>query len=81
MQLKYRGVSYEKSNSVPETSTQEISGVYRGVTWRKQPQNQRIVPRGIVRLKYRAAEYSRIICEAVDGGLVKDKAPVYCLEC
>lgn len=52
MQL-HRGVSYEKSNSIPETSTTEISGVYRGVPWRKQPQNQRIVPRASVQLKYR----------------------------
>ncbi|NJK70299.1 MAG: DUF4278 domain-containing protein [Microcoleus sp. SU_5_3] len=81
MQLQYRGVSYEKSNSIPETSTQEISGVYRGVPWRKQPQNQRIVPRAIVQLKYRGVEYSRIVCEAIDGGLVKDKVPVYNLEC
>ena len=51
MQLKYRGVSYFKSNSIPETSTQEISGVYRGVPWRKQPQNQRIEPRAIVQGK------------------------------
>lgn len=81
MQLQYRGVSYFKSNSVPEASTQEISGVYRGVPWRKQPQNQRIVPRAIVQLKYRGAEYSHIIYEAGDGGLVKDKVPAYSLEC
>jgi hypothetical protein len=80
MQLKYRGVSYEKSNSIPEASTQEISGVYRGVPWRKQPQNQWILPGATVRLKYRGAEYSHLVCEAVDGKLVKDKAPVYRLE-
>ena len=79
MQLKYRGVSYFKSNSIPETSTQEISGVYRGVPWRKQPQNQRIEPRAIVQLQYRGVEYSHIVCEAVDGELVKEKVPVYSL--
>lgn len=81
MQLKYRGVSYEKSNSIPEASTQEISGVYRGVPWRKQPQNQRIVPGAIVQLQYRGAEYSHLESEAVDGELVKEKVPVYSLEC
>lgn len=81
MQLKYRGVSYEKSNSIPEASTQEISGVYRGVPWRKQPQNQRIVSRASVQLQYGGAEYSHIESEAVDGELVKDKVPVYNLEC
>jgi Domain of unknown function (DUF4278) len=80
MQLQYRGVSYFKSNCIPEASTQEISGVYRGVPWRKQPQNQRIVARAIVQLKYRGAEYSHVVCEVIDGGLVKEKVPVYNLE-
>jgi len=62
MQLKYRGVSYEKSNSIPEASTQEISGVYRGVPWGKQPQNQWILSGATVQLKYRGAEYSRLVC-------------------
>lgn len=75
MQLKYRGVSYQKSNSIPEASTKEISGVYRGVPWRKQPQNKQIVPRAIVQLKYRGTEYSHVVYEE----LVKD-APVYSLE-
>ena len=81
MQLKYRGVSYFKSNSIPEASTQEISGVYRGVPWRKQPQNQRIAPGAIAQLQYRGAQYSHLESEAVDGKLVKDKVPVYSLEC
>ena len=81
MQLKYRGVSYFKSNSIPETSTQEISGVYRGVPWRKQHVEIRIVPRAIVQLQYRGAEYSHVVYEAVDSELVKDKASVYSLEC
>ena len=80
MQLKYRGISYEKSNSIPETSNQESSGVYRGVPWHKQPQNQRILSGTTVQLKYRAAEYSHLVGEAVGGNLVKDTAPVYSLE-
>jgi hypothetical protein len=35
----------------------------------------------IVQLKYRGAEYSHIIYEAIDGELIKDKVPVYNLEC
>jgi hypothetical protein len=74
MQLKYRGVSYEKSNSI--ASTQEISGVYRGAPWGKQPQNQWILPGATVQLKYRGAKYFHLVCEVVDGKLVKDKVPV-----
>jgi hypothetical protein len=81
MQLKYRGITYEKSNSITEASAQQISGVYRGVPWHKQPQNQGILPGTTVQLKYRGAEYSHLVCEAVDGKLVKDRTPVYSLEC
>lgn len=80
MQLKYRGVSYEKSNSIPEASTQEISGVYRGVPWHKQPQNPGILPGTTVQLKYRGAEYSHLVGEAVYGNLFKDTTPVYSLK-
>ncbi len=80
MQLQYRGVSYEKSNCIPESSTQEISGVYRGVPWRKQPQDKRIVPRAIVQLKYRGAKYYHVVFEAIDGGSAKGKVPVYSAE-
>lgn len=60
MQLKYRGTSYQNSDSsVPET-TKEAHGVYRGIPWYKQPLNQQTVPISIAKLKYRGVFYSRV---------------------
>ena len=76
MQLNYRGVSYQNSNSSLEATTEEIGGVYRGVFWRNQPLNKQIVPSGIAQLKYRGADYSHVVYDE----LVKDESQVFSLE-
>jgi hypothetical protein len=62
MQLYYRGVRYQGSNSNLETTQGEIAGFYRGVPWRREYLKNPLVPQAIARLKYRGADYSRVVC-------------------
>ncbi len=56
MQLYYRGVRYQGSNSNLETTQGEITGFYRGVPWRREYLENPLVPQAIARLKYRGAD-------------------------
>lgn len=61
MQLRYRGVSYQRSYANLETTQAEIAGFYRGVPWRRQYLKTPFVPQAIARLKYRGADYFHIV--------------------
>jgi hypothetical protein len=62
MQLHYRGVSYQTSHSHLETTQGEIAGLYRGAPWCKQYLKKPFLPQAIARLKYRGADYFRLVC-------------------
>jgi hypothetical protein len=57
IQLCYRGIPYQISNSKLETIQGEIAGFYRGVPWRRQYLTKQFVPQAIARLKYRGVDY------------------------
>ncbi|MBD0346050.1 MAG: DUF4278 domain-containing protein [Coleofasciculus sp. Co-bin14] len=61
MQLNYRGACYQTSYSNLETTQGEIAGFYRGVPWRRQYLKKQCVPQAIARLKYRGADYFRLV--------------------
>lgn len=61
MQLQYRGACYQTSHSNLETTQGEIAGYYRGVPWRRQYLKKPFVPQAIARLKYRGADYFRLV--------------------
>jgi hypothetical protein len=73
MQLYYRGLPYQGSNSNLETTQGEIAGFYRGVPWRSQYLKNPLVPQAIARLKYRGADYSRVVCSEQ----IKQKSEAY----
>ncbi|MBD2743797.1 DUF4278 domain-containing protein [Coleofasciculus sp. FACHB-1120] len=72
-QMHYRGICYQSSHSNLETTQGEIAGFYRGVPWRRQYLKKQPVPQAIARLKYRGADYFRVVCsEQVKPGTEVD---------
>ena len=58
MQLTYRGVRYQRSQSL--NSVGAIAGVYRGVSWQRRSFKPAFVPRAIALLKYRGVSYFQL---------------------
>ena len=59
MQLTYRGIRYQRSQSLNPSG--EIAGVYRGVPWQKRISKPALAPSAIALLKYRGVSYFQII--------------------
>lgn len=73
IKLHYRGICYQSSHSHLETKQGEIAGFYRGVPWHRQDVKKQLVPQVIARLKYRGADYFRVVCsEQVKPGTEVD---------
>lgn len=61
MQWLYRMFCYHNQSFPLETSFREISGIYRGLPWRKPIARNPAIPYAIAQLKYRGTNYLKII--------------------